>query len=153
MRIMHALARTGLIAAAVLLPAGLARPAQATPAASAPRGARPAVPQDTGQAAAPCPEITKDLVGQGKKLFTGSGNCFTCHGANAKGTPLAPDLTDKTWLQIDGSYPAIVKLIHTGVPQPKEHPAPMPAMGGAQLSESQICAVGAYVFSLTHPIS
>ena len=39
----------------------------------------------------------------GKVIFTSKGICYACHGANAKGTPLAPDLTDGKWLNIDGS--------------------------------------------------
>lgn len=101
--------------------------------------------------AAACPAMDGAELKTGKKIFSGQGNCYTCHGADAKGTPLAPDLTDTTWLQIDGSYDAIVGLITKGVPQPKEHPAPMPPMGGAQLSQEQVCAVGAYVYSLSHP--
>ena len=38
--------------------------------------------------------------------------------------------------------------MRTGVPQPKQHPAPMPAMGGANLSDDQIRQVSAYVWSL-----
>ena len=30
----------------------------------------------------------------GEAIFKGKGNCFTCHGREAKGTTLAPDLTD-----------------------------------------------------------
>ncbi len=113
------------------------RPATTTPAASV----------------APCPKLTEDLARQGKKMFRGGGNCYTCHGANAKGTPLAPNLTDTTWIQIDGSLPAIMELIRTGVPQPKQHPAPMPPMGGAQLSAAEVCALGAYVYSLSHGLT
>ncbi len=98
-----------------------------------------------------CPAIDGAELKTGEKVFTGQGNCYTCHGVDAKGTPLAPDLTDTAWLQIDGSYGAIVGIIDKGVAQPKEHPAPMPPMGGAQLSQAQICAVGAYVYSLSHP--
>lgn len=143
---LETLALSALAAAAVLLTP--APGAAQTPAAPAKDPA--AATTAPASAAAPCPKLTEDLAEQGKKIFTGGGNCSTCHGANAKGTPLAPNLTDSTWLQIDGSLPAIVKLIHTGVPQPKQHPAPMPAMGGAHLSEAQVCAVADYVFSLSH---
>jgi mono/diheme cytochrome c family protein len=40
--------------------------------------------------------------------------------------------------------------VTNGVPQPKEHPAPMPPKGGAQLSDDQVKAVAAYVYSLGH---
>jgi len=85
----------------------------------------------------------------GKAIFTGKGNCFACHGADAKGTPLAPDLTDAKWLNIDGSLAAITKLVKEGVAAPKEHPTPMPAMGGATLTDKELQAVASYVFSLS----
>ncbi len=97
-----------------------------------------------------CPPIAQPLVDQGRAIFTGGGNCFACHGSNAKGTALAPDLTDQTWLNIDGSYAAIADLVRTGVAKPKQHPAPMPPLGGAQLDQAQVCAVAAYVYSLGH---
>lgn len=84
----------------------------------------------------------------GRKVFTGKGNCFACHGGNAKGTPLAPDLTDKVWLNVDGSVEQIAAVIKTGVPKPKKYPAPMPPMGGAKLNAEEIAAVAKYVASL-----
>ncbi|MBK5187072.1 MAG: c-type cytochrome [Gemmatimonadaceae bacterium] len=93
------------------------------------------------------------LVDRGRAVFSATGNCFTCHGANAKGTALAPDLTDRTWLNIDGSYRSIVALVRTGVPKPKQYVTPMPALGGAPLNTSQVCAVAAYVYSLDRPQS
>jgi mono/diheme cytochrome c family protein len=99
---------------------------------------------------ADCPPVSQKIVDAGRAIFSGAGNCFACHGAKAKGTPLAPDLTDKQWLDIDGSYASIVGLVRSGVPKPKQYAAPMPAMGGASLSSSQLCAVAAYVYSLSH---
>lgn len=98
--------------------------------------------------------ITAAQVALGDSIFhgqTAGGTCFTCHGQNAKGTTLAPDLTDKTWIDGDGTYNYIVQRVTTGVPQPKQHPAPMPPMGGASLSQDQVKAVAAYVYSLSHP--
>jgi mono/diheme cytochrome c family protein len=96
------------------------------------------------------PGVTVEMVRQGQQIFTGQGICYTCHGMDGTGTQLAPNLTDQEWLNIDGSYQAIVDLIPVGVPQPKQYPAPMPPMGGAQLSEDQINAVAAYVYTLSH---
>lgn len=86
---------------------------------------------------------------QGKKIFTGKGICYTCHGMDAKGTPLAPDLTDAEWLNTDGSLAGIESIIKAGVAKPKKHPAPMPPMGGAKLSADEVRAVAAYVHSLS----
>ena len=36
-----------------------------------------------------------------------------------------------------------------GVPQPKQHPAPMPAKGGAPLTDEQVKQVSAYVYSIS----
>ena len=89
-------------------------------------------------------------VSEGKKIFTSTGNCFTCHGPDAGGTAMAPALSDNKWLHIDGSWEAIQKLVKSGVPNPKEHPAPMPAMGGASLTDQQIKQVAAFVYSTSH---
>ncbi len=93
------------------------------------------------------PAVPQDSLG--KAIFTGKGLCTACHGPEAKGTALAPDLTDGTWLHADGSVESIVKVVTSGVPQPKEHPAPMPPMGGAQLTAAEIQAVARYVASLS----
>ena len=92
-------------------------------------------------------------IALGDKIFHGKaagGTCFTCHGQNAKGTSLAPDLTDSKWLNTDGSQSGIASVVTSGVAKPKEHQAGMPPMGGAKLSPDQIQAVAAYVYSLSH---
>jgi mono/diheme cytochrome c family protein len=85
---------------------------------------------------------------QGRSIFQGRGNCWTCHGREGRGTPLAPDLTAGVWLNTDGSVDSVRALIRTGVARPKKYPAPMPAMGGARLSAEEIEALTAYVLSL-----
>lgn len=95
-----------------------------------------------------CPDISQALTDAGRRVFTGGGNCYTCHGSDAHGSALAPNLTDTTWLDIGGSYAAIADLVRAGVPNPKQFPAPMPSMGGAELTDEQICAVSAYVLGL-----
>lgn len=133
---------------------GLSRPAYveapviaAPDSAAAPAGgAAPAA----AKAGTPPAGATATDVDAGKTIFTSTGNCFTCHGQGGVGTAMAPNLTDKTWLHIDGSWDQIQKLVHAGVPKPKEHPAPMPAMGGAQLTDQQVKQVAAYVYSLSH---
>ena len=78
------------------------------------------------------------------------GTCTACHGQDAKGTAVAPNLTDAEWLNGDGSYDFIVQTITNGVPKPKQHPAPMPPKGGASLTDDQVKAAAAYVYSLSH---
>jgi mono/diheme cytochrome c family protein len=88
---------------------------------------------------------------QGRAVFHGKGNCSTCHGANALGTPLGPNLTDAEWLNIDGSLDSIRVIVERGVAKPKRYPAPMPALGGAKLSRAEVQAVAEYVHSLREP--
>lgn len=98
--------------------------------------------------------ITPAMVALGDSIFHGQaagGTCFTCHGADEKGTTLAPNLTDKVWIDGDGTYNYIVQRVTTGVPQPKQYPAPMPPKGGANLTDAQVRAVAAYVYSLSNP--
>ncbi len=119
-------------------------------AAAPDTGAAPLAHASTAAAVAGCPPVSQDLVDEGRAVFSGTGTCFACHGPTASGTAIAPNLTDAPWLNIDGSYAAIVGLVRTGVPHPKQYPAPMPARGGAALSESQVCAVAGYVYSVSH---
>lgn len=91
------------------------------------------------------------LIAQGDKIFhgqEGGATCYVCHGQDAKGTGVGPNLTDSEWLNTDGTLAGISKTVQSGVPQPKKAPAPMPPMGGASLSPDQVKAVAAYVHSL-----
>lgn len=87
----------------------------------------------------------------GKAIFEGKGNCAACHGRDAKGTPLGPDLTDGEWLHIDGTLAEIAAIIRSGVLEPKKYPAPMPPLGGARLRDAEIDAVARYVHELQPP--
>jgi mono/diheme cytochrome c family protein len=84
----------------------------------------------------------------GRAIYTGKGNCASCHGPEATGTPLGPDLTDEEWLNITGTLEEITGVVRSGVLQPKSYPAPMPPMGGARLRPAEIEAVARYVFEL-----
>jgi mono/diheme cytochrome c family protein len=142
-------------------------PAAAPAAAPSPTTAKKAsgAAQDTSKKKAAAKPAAKPAAGGaggaqspqqvalGDSIFHGQvagGTCTACHGQDAKGTAVAPNLTDAQWINGDGSYDFIVKTVTNGVPQPKEHPAPMPPKGGAQLSDDQVKAVAAYVFSLSH---
>jgi len=96
------------------------------------------------------PGVTPTMVTDGKTVFTGPGLCTACHGPAAKGIGgLGPNLTDREWLHSDGSFDAIVKQIMTGVSAEQSTTGlVMPPKGGAQLSEAQVRAVAAYVWSL-----
>ena len=103
------------------------------------------------QQAPPLPEgVTQAMVDQGKEIFAGPGNCVACHAPEGAGTPFAPKLTDETWLHIDGSFAALVKVITDGVPQPKESMMAMQPKGGSTINEDQVKAVAAYVWRISH---
>lgn len=103
-----------------------------------------------GLDAAQLPEgVTVDMVREGRDLFNGGGICYTCHTLEATGGPLAPDLTDDTWINVDGEYQSIVELVKTGVSQPIEHPGAMLPRAGMPLTDEQVEAVAAYAYMLS----
>jgi mono/diheme cytochrome c family protein len=97
-------------------------------------------------------EPTPQEIAKGDSIFRGKlagGTCYTCHQLNARGLPgLAPDLTDAKWLHGDGSLAFIVSTIQKGVPKPKAASAPMLPRGGTNMTDEQVRAVAAYVYSL-----
>jgi mono/diheme cytochrome c family protein len=142
----------GIKFGAVILSLALAACAQANDeaddaATTGDEAAQPA-PSPSQPAGTPPEGATAEDITAGQQVFTSTGNCYTCHGPDAKGTQLAPNLTDSEWINIDGTFAAIQQNVRTGVPQPKQHPAPMPPMGGATLTDDQVRQVSAYVWSL-----
>jgi mono/diheme cytochrome c family protein len=129
--------------------------------------AEPAVPEATNPDAPPVPAgglagaaqaklvaknlpagVTQAMVDQGQELF--GTVCAACHGPAGAGTPTCPTLSDSKWIHITGAYPEIVTIVTNGVPQPKEHPAPMPPKGGGSFDDAQVRALAAYVYALSH---
>jgi mono/diheme cytochrome c family protein len=97
--------------------------------------------------------VTPAMVEKGKTVFTSSGLCFACHGMDGKGA-VGPSLADGTWIHVkDGDFAGLVTLITKGVSaaEAKTGKGPMPARGGAQLSDDDVKAVAAYVWTLSHP--
>ena len=109
---------------------------------------------NAGAAAAtlPVPQgSTRQMVELGDAVFHGraaGATCTGCHGSDGSGTPLGPPLLGHRRIWGDGSYSSIEKVIRDGVPQPKQYRAPMPPMGGSQLTDEQLAAVAAYVWGL-----
>ncbi len=127
-------------------PEGINPNAGASPAGATPLPPPPPVP-------AGAPGVTAAMIALGDSIYhglVGGAPCVGCHGADAKGTPLAPDLTDNKWLWGDGSLRSVEQTIARGVPKPKEHTGVMPPMGGAKLTSQQLHAVAAYVYALSH---
>ena len=117
---------------------------QAAPEAEAPAPAETAMDMDLPEG------VTPAMVAEGQEVFMGAGICFTCHMEGGVGGPLAPNLTDDEWINIDGSYESIVQNVINGVPEPKEHPGIMLPRGGTAITDEQVNAVAAYVWTLSN---
>ena len=121
-----------------------------TGSAEPPEGVHPNAGADvTGGLPVPSGQ-TLAQVALGERIFRGAkgGTCAGCHGANAKGTPLGPNLTDGKWIWGDGSVTSISEIIAKGVPNPKDYRSGMPPMGGAQLMPTDVLALADYVWAL-----
>jgi mono/diheme cytochrome c family protein len=100
-------------------------------------------------------QVTPVNVALGDSLFN-TGACQRCHGKGGVGAQNAPALNDKEWLQLKtGSYDEIVKIIIDGVPataiKDKAHRFAMRGRGGPMnLTDAQVQAVAAYVWTLSH---
>ncbi|MGF7169356.1 glucose/arabinose dehydrogenase/cytochrome c553 [Sphingobium xanthum] len=103
--------------------------------------------------ATPLPEgFTSEQVALGSRIYRGlerSGTCQGCHGPDGTGSTLGPALTGDKWLWTDGSVASLAKVIHEGVVTPKQYPTGMPANGGSELSNADVQAVAAYVWTLS----
>ncbi len=99
--------------------------------------------------------MTASMVAQGDSMFH-ARTCVRCHGADAGGAKNGPSLKGPTFLHTGGQYNQIVRIITEGVPadsiKDKSHAFPMRARGGAAplLSDPEIQAIAAYVYSLSH---
>lgn len=116
-----------------------------------------AAPDATAEAARPAavppvgvlpPGVTREAGEQGRELYLKA--CVMCHGENGGGTPLGPSLTDRTWLEGNGSFEEIIAVTRNGVETPKEFPVPMPPRGDGTFSDEQIRAVAAYTSSIAN---
>lgn len=90
------------------------------------------------------------LVALGDSVFHGrvAGElCATCHGSAGRGSSVAPDLTDGTWLHGDGSEDFIARVVRTGLPMPRRFGHGMPA--STHLSDAYVHAVASYVRSIS----
>jgi mono/diheme cytochrome c family protein len=100
-------------------------------------------------------QVTPVNVALGDSLFN-NGNCQRCHGKGGIGAANAPALDGRNWLQLrSGSYEEIVKIVTEGVPQAaikdSSHRFAMrPRGGNMNLTDPQVQAVAAYVWTLTH---
>lgn len=97
--------------------------------------------------------MTAQQVALGRSIYLGEakgGTCAGCHGSDAKGSSAGPALVGPTFLWSDGSVAGLAHTIAVGVDQPKRTSVAMPAMGGAELSASDVNAVAVYLWTLGH---
>ena len=96
--------------------------------------------------------VTPEMIVRGKTIFTGAGVCFACHGMAGEGVS-GPALSDTVWIHSRGEYDKIVALILTGVDaKTSKSGVVMPPRGGSAISDADVRAVAAYVWSLSpHP--
>ncbi|MEO7996037.1 MAG: cytochrome c [Gemmatimonadaceae bacterium] len=100
--------------------------------------------------------VTLAMIPEGDSLFH-ARSCVRCHGQKAVGGANAPTLVKTAWDHGTGSYEDIVKTIISGVPKEQfkvpTRPNAMRARGGQQplLTDPQVNAIAAYVWSLNHP--
>ena len=94
-------------------------------------------------------------IAMGDSLFN-NGSCQRCHGKGGIGGTNGPVLDGKKWVQLTtGSFDEIVGIITTGVPVEKiKDPTRRNAMrargGPMNLTDPQIQALAAYIYTLTH---
>lgn len=139
-----------LVAGGVALVAAVACSRKATVGSPGPT----ATPATANRAPAMPAGVTAATIVEGKTLFEAtSSNCGRCHGVDAKGGQRGPNLADSVWVQIDGSYPEIARIINEGVPAAKikgQYQFPMRPKGGSALTDAQVNSVAAYLWSLSH---
>ena len=87
---------------------------------------------------------TAELLADGKAIFV--KNCVSCHGPEAQGASIGPNLTDEYWIH-KGGIKDIFKTIKNGVQEKGMIP------WGQQLSNAQIAAAATFIKSLkdSHP--
>ena len=97
-------------------------------------------------------DVTAAMVQEGQQVFAGAGICTACHGPDGTGM-IGPDLTDAEWLIGDGSYEQLVAQIFEGVSAAEATNALgaiMPPRGGTPITDDQVRAVAAYVWTLSN---
>jgi mono/diheme cytochrome c family protein len=93
--------------------------------------------------------VTPAMVEAGESLYAGAAGCMTCHGVEGAGTPIGPALAGGEWLHGDGSFDFLVEIITSGVMEPAQFGIPMLPKGGTQISDDDVRAVSAYVWTIS----
>lgn len=133
--------------AVVLLLGACARAASQQGVASSPS------PSMTSAGPAMPAGVSAALIAQGDSLFN-AGSCQRCHGQKGVGAANGPSLVAGAWLHHTGTVDEIASTITTGVPRERLKDStrrfPMNPRGGPMnLSDEQVRAVAAYVWSIS----
>lgn len=117
--------------------------ASGTEAASAPAPSAPTTPAG----------VTPASIAMGDSIYH-SGGCQRCHGQKGVGATNGPSLVAGPWIHSTGKFEEIVATITTGVPRTSVKDAtrrfPMNPRGGPMnLTDEQVTAVAAYVWSIS----
>lgn len=107
-------------------------------AARAPGRERTDIARDTAR-----PEITGGMIEEGRQIFRDQGACFSCHGKDLEGGPVAPSLTDDQWRNGTGTYQDILETIRNGVDGTAMSAYP------AGISDEMARKVAAYVWAVS----
>ena len=93
--------------------------------------------------------VTPEKIAQGETLF-GEVNCTVCHGPEAKGLPgMTGDLSDGEWSNVEGgTYESVIGVISSGLSADKTGGMPMAPKGGQNITDEQVQALAAYVWSI-----
>ena len=93
---------------------------------------------------------TQAMVDKGNEIYHKGGLCYACHGQDGKGL-VGPNLTDDVWIHSKGTYSELISQIAKGVTKEESKTGvPMPAKGGSSISDDDVKAVAAYVWSISH---
>ncbi len=96
--------------------------------------------------------VTDSSIAWGEDLFHGSANCVGCHGEGGRGTERGPNLTGGVWFHGPGTYEWLIQQVIHGVPASKSVSGDaMPMRGWVPMNNSDVAAVAAYVWSISHP--
>ena len=95
--------------------------------------------------------VTMEMVNQGREIYSGAGLCYVCHGADGQGMPgLGANLVDSEWIHSDSSFEGIVQTVMNGVDASNSTTGTaMPPKGGSGITDEQVNAVAAYVYTLS----
>lgn len=114
---------------------------------SSENSATPATPQSGS--GAPAGGSSSPLIAQGDAVFHGPGNCYACHGSKGEGL-VGPSLTDSEWIHSKGTLAEIeAQILHGVTKEESKSGIPMPPKGGSTISDDDVKALAAYVYSLS----